>query len=202
MSADNRVLLLDMRAAMRNRLAESLSRLGYIVIFAGTAAVAQALWEHEPFQIVIANLGDRPAQVAALREALPGPAIIAVGARSLAAALAAWRAGADDYLPRPVREHELASALEHTLRTHAAQAAKLAEARPDPSAQIELRRMAAELARQINTPLALILGMIDLLAEELPPDHPSHEYAQAISAAALRIRDVAWMLADISRQHE
>jgi DNA-binding NtrC family response regulator len=202
MSADNRVLILDMRSARRDRLAESLGRLGYRSTFAESIASAQALWEREAFPIVIADARDRRAQVADLRVFLPGSGIIVVGARSLAAALAAWHAGADDYLPWPVREEELASALEHMLRTRAAKAAELAEARPEPSALPEFRRMAAELAQQINTPLTPLLGMIDLLAEELPPTHPGHEYAQAIAAAALRIRDVAWMLADIAGQSE
>jgi len=109
-----------------------------------------------------------------------------------------WHTGADGYLPQPVRDAELASALEHIQRARAARAAALAEA----SGLIELRRMTAELARQINTPLTPILGMADLLAEELPPNHPGREYAQAITAAAIRIRDVTWMLADIARQGE
>jgi signal transduction histidine kinase len=111
--------------------------------------------------------------------------------------LAAWHAGADDYLPRPVRRNELANALEHMLHIRAA---KLAEAQLERSALTEFRRMANELAHQINTPLTPILGMADLLAEELPPNHPGQAYAQAITEAAIRIRDIAWMLADMAQQ--
>ena len=60
--------------------------------------------------------------------------------------------------------------------------------------------MAAELAHQINTPLTPILGMADLLAEELPPSHPGQAYVQVITAAAIHIRDIAWMLGDIAKQ--
>jgi two-component system response regulator AlgR len=200
MPADDRVLLLDMRAAERGRLAASISRLGYVAILAEDVAAAQAIWEHETFPIVIVDMRDHHAQITELRAQMPGSAIIAIGARSLAAALEAWHAGADGYLPRPVRQNELANVLEHVLRIRAARAAELAEAQPERSALTEFRRMAAELARQINTPLTPILGMVDLLAEELPPDHPGHEYTQAITTAALRIRDVAWMLADIAQQ--
>ena len=42
--------------------------------------------------------------------------------------------------------------------------------------------------------------MADLLAEELPPNHPGQAYVQAITAAAIHIRDIAWMLADIAKQ--
>ncbi len=200
MPADDRVLLLDMRAAERSRLVASISRLGYIAILAEDIATAQAIWEREAFPIVIVELRDQHAQIAELRAQLPGSAIIVIGGRTLAAILDAWHAGADDYLPRPVRRNELANTLERVLRTRAACAAKLLEAQPERSALPEFRRMAAELARPINIPLTPILGLADLLAEELPPDHPGREYAQAISAAALRIRDVAWMLADIAQQ--
>jgi DNA-binding response OmpR family regulator len=202
MPADSRVLLLDMRAAKRGRLAASISRLGYVAILAEDLAAAQALWENEALPIVIVDIRDQHAPIAELRAQLPGSAIIAIGARALAAALEAWHAGADGYLPRPVRQNELATVLEHVLRTRAARAAELAEAQHERSALTEFRRMAAELSRQINIPLTPILGMGDLLAEELPPDHPGQEYAQAIIAAALRIRDVAWMLADIARPGE
>ncbi|MEP7188242.1 MAG: histidine kinase dimerization/phospho-acceptor domain-containing protein, partial [Roseiflexaceae bacterium] len=94
-------------------------------------------------------------------------------------------------------QNELSNALEHVLHTRAA---KLAEAQSERSASTEFRQMAAELAHQINTPLTPILGMADLLAEELPPNHPGQAYAQAITAAAIRIRDIAWMLADIAEQ--
>ena len=143
---------------------------------------------------------DQYTQITELRAQLPGSEIIAIGTRALAAALEAWQAGADSYLPRPVRQKELANTLAHVLRTRAARAAERAKAQLERSALAEFRGMAAELARQINTPLTPILGLADLLDEELPPDHPGHEYAQAITDAALRIRDVAWMLVDIAQQ--
>jgi DNA-binding response OmpR family regulator len=197
MPADKRVLLLDMHVAERGRLAASINKLGYVVMLAEDIAAAQALWEREAFPIVIVDPRDQHAQISELRAQMPGSALIALGARTLAGALAAWHAGADDYLPRPVRRNELANALEHMLHIRAA---KLAEAQLERSALTEFRRMADELAHQINTPLTPILGMADLLAEELPANHPGQAYAQAITAAAIRIRDVAWMLADMAQQ--
>jgi DNA-binding response OmpR family regulator len=196
MPADDRVLLLDMRTAERGRLAASINKLGYVVTLAEDVAAAQALWEREAFPIVIMEVRDQ--HITELRAQMPGSTIIAIGARKLEAALAAWRAGADDYLARPVRQTELASALEHVIHIRATE---LAQAPPERSALTEFHRMAAELARQINTPLTLILGLADLLAEELPPNHLAHEYAQTITAAAIRIRDVTWMLADIAQHN-
>jgi DNA-binding response OmpR family regulator len=197
MPADERVLLLDIRAMERRRLATSISQLGYVVLIAKDLAAAQAIREREALPIMIVDLREQYAHIAELRALMPGSAIIGIGTRALAAALEAWYAGVDAYLPRPVRQNELANALEHVLRIRAAD---LVKAQPEPFALAEFRRMAAELARQINTPLIPILGLTDLLTEELPPDHPGHEYAQAIADAALRIRDVTWMLMDMAQQ--
>jgi DNA-binding NtrC family response regulator len=200
MPADDRVLLLDMGAAERGRLAALINQLGYVTILAEDVAAAQALREREALPIMIVDLRNQLAQIAELRAQMPGSAIIVIGGRTLVAAVEAWHAGADGYLPRPVRQNELANVLEHALRTRAARAAELAEAQLERPALPEFRHMAAELARQINAPLTPILGMADLLAEELPPDHPGRAYAQAITDAALRIRDIAWMLVDIAQQ--
>lgn len=197
MLADDRVLLLGTRTAARGRLAASISKLGYAVTLAEEVAAAQAIWQREAFPIVVVDMRDQAAPIGELRVHMPSSALIVIGARRLAAVLDAWHAGADDYLPRPVRQTELASALEHVLRTRAARAADLSQ--PQRSALAEFRRMAAELAHQINTPLIQILGMAGLLAEDLPLDHPSHEYAQAITDAAIRIRDITWMLADMAQ---
>jgi DNA-binding response OmpR family regulator len=200
MPADNRVLLLDMRTADRGRLAASIGRLGYVAILAEDIAASQATLGQEAFAIVIADIGDQLAQIAALRAQLPGTAIITIGARAVTAALDAWHAGADGYLPRPVRQNELASALEHALHARAARAIQPAQAQLEHSPATEFHRLASDLARQINTPLTSILGMIDLLDEDLPPEHPSHENTRAIIAAALRLRDIAWKLVDLAQQ--
>jgi DNA-binding response OmpR family regulator len=200
MPADARVLLLDMGAAERGRLAISLKQLGYAVLLADDLAAAQALGE--PLPIVMVSVHNRPARIAELRAQLPNSAIIAIGARSLAAALEAWYAGAEGYLARPVHQNELNTTLEHVLRSRAARAATLAEAQPEQAAPAEFQRMAAELARQITTPLAPILGLADLLSDELPPEHPGRKYAQAIGEAALHIRDIAWMLEDMARKKQ
>jgi DNA-binding response OmpR family regulator len=197
MPSDERVLLLSMGTAGRNRLAAQITKLGYAVTAAESLAAAQAPRDRQAFPIVILDTDD-PAAIVQLRAQLPGSALIAIGARRLADALAAWHAGAGDYLARPVRRNELASALE---RAHARLPQAADQQAPlSRSGSAEFRRMAAELAQQINTPLTPILGMADLLAEDLLLDHPSREYARAISEAALRIREVTWMLADLAQQ--
>ena len=98
-----------------------------------------------------------------------------------------------------MRQNELANVIEQVRRARTARAAELVEAALGGPASAEFRHLGAELARQINAPLIPILGMADLLAEELPPEHPGHAYVQAITAAALRIRAVAWMLGDMEQ---
>ena len=75
MPADDRVLLLDMRAAERSRLAASISRLGYVAILAEDTAKAQAIWAREAFPILIVDLRDQRAPIAELRAQMPGAAI-------------------------------------------------------------------------------------------------------------------------------
>src|SRR5215212_7505446 len=111
MSAADRVLLLGIRAAERGRLAASISKLGYVALVAEDIAVAQAIWKLEACSIVVADLRGQHPHIAELRAQLPGSAIIMSGERALAAALEAWYTGAHGYLPRPVRQNELANAL-------------------------------------------------------------------------------------------
>ena len=67
MSADDQILLLDMGAAERGRLARSISRLGYGVILAEDLPAAQAIWEPEASLIVIVDMRDRYTQITELR---------------------------------------------------------------------------------------------------------------------------------------
>jgi len=60
-------------------------------------------------------------------------------------------------------------------------------------------RLAATLAHEINNPLTPIIGMAEILLEELPPEHPSRTCATAISAAAWRIRNVVRSLSDFAQ---
>src|SRR3712207_422251 len=116
MPADDPVLLLDIHAAERNRLAALLSQLGYHAAFTDTTDAGMGQQAERSAPIVIANVRGDPVAIAALRMQFPDSAIVVIGALSLAAALAAWHAGANGYLPRPVRDTELADVLEHTKR--------------------------------------------------------------------------------------
>jgi nitrogen-specific signal transduction histidine kinase len=70
------------------------------------------------------------------------------------------------------------------------------------SGTTDLRELVAALAHQISNPLTPLMGMAELLVEDLPLDHPGREYAQLIIASAVRIRDVVWRLADIAQRSQ
>lgn len=65
-----------------------------------------------------------------------------------------------------------------------------------------LGELAAAVAHQINNPLTTVLGDAEILAEDLPPDHPNHESAQAILRAGRRAREVVMRLLTMARRDE
>jgi signal transduction histidine kinase len=129
--------------------------------------------------------------VQAIHAIAPNTAVIMLGDREQATALAALRGGAADYLPQPLDEEELAAALDRVQGTRALHTACQAlQVGADTSPDTRQQRLVATLAHEINNPLTPIIGMAEMLLEDLPPDHPGRAYARAISAAAWRIRDV------------
>jgi ActR/RegA family two-component response regulator len=214
MPVDTRLFILDSSAASRKRLAHTLGRLGYTVTL-GTS-LSQLASQIVTYPVVILVTHGRAqesiGQIADLRARLPQTGVIVIGMRSLEAALAAWHAGADDYLPRPVHDHDLLGALTHNEQIRAISLSRVAQeqelralltrlggALNQTSGTTDPRQLVAALAHQISNPLTPLLGMAELLVEDLPLDHPGREYAQLIIASAVRIRDVVWRLADIAQ---
>jgi signal transduction histidine kinase len=216
MAADNRVIVLAPNGAPPKRLLGALNRLGYDVTTIDSAAIDQAAWGGEAYPVVLVLAGNTPldtmGKIVDLRAQLQGSTIIGIGGRSLDVALTAWRAGADDYLPLPVRDRDLRRAIEYTGHIRAARAARMAHEQelrallvrlggaPGQAADLPgLHKLMTDLTHQINNPLTPILGMAELLLEDLPLSHPGREYAQVIIASATRIRDLLWRLADIAQ---
>lgn len=65
-----------------------------------------------------------------------------------------------------------------------------------------LGELAAVVAHQINNPLTTILGDAEMLTQDIPPDHPSHESAQAILRAGRRAKKVVERMLNMSRYEE
>jgi len=199
MHVDERILVVDSDMATRARLQSMLTAHGYTVVqadglAAAPAALGQAAWV---FVIVGYQLDDGSGLdlLDVAREHAPGAAIILIGDRQQATALSALRHGADDYLPTPIYEADLLAALQRAARAARTrqvvcprQVLPLAgdQSQASPVTQQDL----AALVHEISNPLTPIIGLAEMLLEDLPPDHPGREYATSIKAAAWRIRDV------------
>ncbi len=104
--AERTLLIVDDDAPLCQRLARAMERRGFVVSTAeGVAEGIAAATAHPPaFAVVDLRLGDGSGLdvVGALREARPGARIVVLtGYGNIATAVAAVKAGALDYLPKP-----------------------------------------------------------------------------------------------------
>jgi two-component system response regulator RegA len=104
--ADRTLLIVDDDAPLHQRLARAMERRGFIVQTADSVAsgIAAATTAPAAFAVVDLRLSDGSGLevVSALREARPGARIVMLtGYGNIATAVAAVKAGAVDYLPKP-----------------------------------------------------------------------------------------------------
>ena len=104
--SERTLLIVDDDAPLCQRLARAMERRGFVVSTADgvTAGVAVATAHPPAFAVVDLRLGDGSGLdvVSALREARPGARIVVLtGYGNIATAVAAVKAGALDYLPKP-----------------------------------------------------------------------------------------------------
>src|SRR5262249_33481552 len=156
--------------AARARLSSMLSAHGYIVAQAGSLAAAQAaLAEAAAWMFVIIEYrlqdGSGLGLVQMVENRAAEAAVILVGDRQQATALAALRSGAADYLPAPVQEAELVAALaratriaDERLTAHLGQTLA-SQAGGAPLAGSSAQQCIAVLVHEISNPLTPIIGM-------------------------------------------
>ena len=104
--SERTLLIVDDDAPLNQRLARAMERRGFIVRTADSVAngIAAATADPPAFAVVDLRLGDGSGLdvVSALREARPGARIVMLtGYGNIATAVAAVKAGAVDYLPKP-----------------------------------------------------------------------------------------------------
>ena len=115
--ADRTLLIVDDDEPLRRRLQRAMEQRGYQVTTAESVAAGVAAASASPpaFAVVDLRLGDGSGLdvVAALRKARSGARIIVLtGYGNIATAVAAVKAGAVDYLPKPADADQIAAALE------------------------------------------------------------------------------------------
>jgi two-component system, NtrC family, sensor kinase len=216
---DNLALVVDPDRAARTSLEHALRQRGYACVQADSYPAASAAVESTSYTVVFATLdlgdGSGLGLLQSLRARGSDAGFILVGARSLDQALAALRGGADDYLPRPVRDRPLTDVLARAYRARGVRAARrthdqarealIASLQADQARLVQaaslnaLSRLAANLAHEINNPLTPILGMASLLKEELPAGHVARSYVETIVDSAQRIRDIVRSMIDFAR---
>lgn len=215
MSAGDAVLIVEPEPATRATLQVLLERNGYLVRIADAFASALASFTSAPCSLLISafELGDHTGieLLEALRTRLPALAVIIVGPRAPRAVQAALRSKADDYLFTPIREGELATALSRASQAYAARVQhealerRLLSVQADQAGVVQaaslaaMGRLAASLAHEINNPLTPIIGMAELLTDELPEGHVGREYAETIIGSGRRIQRVVRSLLDFAR---
>jgi two-component system, response regulator RegA len=114
--AGKRLLIVDDDEVFRQRLARAMERRGFAVIIAdGVSTGSNAAREAPPdFAVVDLRLGDGSglAVVQVIREVAPDARIIVLtGYGNIATAVAAMKAGAVDYLPKPADADAIEAAL-------------------------------------------------------------------------------------------
>jgi two-component system response regulator RegA len=115
-SENGKLLIVDDDDIFRQRLARAMERRGFAVILADSVASGIEAARASPpyFAVVDLRLGDGSGLevVQAVREAVPQARVIVLtGYGNIATAVAAMKAGAIDYLPKPADADAIAAAL-------------------------------------------------------------------------------------------
>ena len=119
-----RVLVVDDEPGARGALEKLLSQDGYAVQVAADGATALTLFAETPFDVVVTDLNmpnmDGVELLKKLRAQDPDlPVILCTASGEVTAAVAAMRAGADDYLAKPVDIDALTLAIERAVERRA-----------------------------------------------------------------------------------
>ncbi len=126
-AAPPRVLVVDDEPAVRSALRVNLARAGYEVVLAGTAEEALKALAERPVDLVLTDVKMPGAGGMALLEQLNRsspdmPVVMMTGHGRVEDAVAAMKAGASDYIIKPISKDELLVILDRSLKARALQA--------------------------------------------------------------------------------
>ena len=172
-----------------------------------TADAMRAALARHPWDVVLSDYSlphfDAPAALAVVRATAPDvPFIVVSGSVGEDTAVAVMQAGAADYIMKD-RLQRLAPAV-----TRAVEGAAVRRERRQLEEQLQhsqrmeaVGRLAGGIAHDFNNVLTAVLGSIELLLLDAPPDRPHREELDIIRDAATRARDlIRQLLAFSARQ--
>jgi len=182
------VLVVEDEEMLREQVARLLPMLGYRVRVAADATAALAELDHSLPDIILTDLmlPDRPGYsvLEQSQRRQPGlPVLVMTAYASLESAIEALKQGAYDYLLKPIMPAELSAAL-----SRAAVAVALHRSREHAEHLRHIAEVALTLAHEINNPLAVIMGELELQREAVGPD-VRHDLEICLESAR-RIADV------------
>ena len=204
-----RVLIVEDSASDAELMVRALRQGGFEVVQerVQTADAMRAALARHPWDVVLSDYSlphfDAPAALAVVRATAPHvPFIVVSGSVGEDTAVAVMQAGAADYIMKD-RLQRLAPAV-----TRAVEGAAVRRERRQLEEQLQqsqrmeaVGRLAGGIAHDFNNVLTAVLGSIELLLLDAPPDRPHREELDIIRDAATRAKDlIRQLLAFSARQ--
>ncbi len=214
------VLVVDDDPDTRENLRDILELDGFGVEAAGTAAevLARTDWGRCGAVILDRRLPDGSAEdlLPHLRRLAPEAAVVIVtGSADVAATIAAFRLGAEDYILKPVNADELRARLgriaerrrdrEALRAANEARDAALAELRATTQQLWQAARLAgvgelaASIAHELNNPLATVSLRVEGVLARTPPDDPRRRPLEVVEQEVQRMARLVANLLNFSR---
>jgi DNA-binding response OmpR family regulator len=184
------VLVVEDEAMLRGQVEQLLTVSGYRVRVAQDVSSALAALDHQPPDIILSDLmlPDLPAYTLLERAQSRWPdlpVLVMTAFASIESAVEALKQGAYDYLLKPVTAPELTAAL-----ARAANAVSLQRSRARAEHLRHIAEVALTLAHEINNPLAIMMGELQLQLEAGVCDAPCKQAIEVSLESAHRIADV------------
>ena len=204
-----RVLIVEDSASDAELMVRALRQGGFEIVqeCVQTAEAMRAALARQSWDVVLSDYSlphfDAPAALAVVRAAAPDvPFIVVSGSVGEDTAVTVMQAGAADYIMKD-RLQRLAPAV-----TRAVEGAAVRRERRQLEEQLQhsqrmeaVGRLAGGIAHDFNNVLTAVLGSIELLLLDAPPDRPHREELDIIRDAATRAKDlIRQLLAFSARQ--
>ncbi len=193
-----RVLIVDDNRDLVEAVEDVLNKHGFPTFAAFDHRQALARFEEHRPEIALVNIGLQPTSGLELIKVLthdhPQVARIVMSGQSTRdVAVDAIRAGADDFLGKPIRAQDLLEAMQRAVATHASRRLSVGASLKDRRSEV-IAQLTGGIAHDFNNILAVILGNATLLQTGNTNNPEEAESIEAIRLAALKGRDLTQKL--------